>query len=140
MTREHALGTLTGYILGQSHISKRNMEIVGKLCASDDPVVAEAARVIWEVGRVKPARRRRFKVLCVRHPDLLSRLKASLGWPMPEATHWEDPENWLPDWDESLWPPSEWDSPGDAASLSKLPSTTEEPNDGRGLPSRQGSG
>lgn len=63
-----------GY-LKQSNISKKNMARLNRLSASSNKRVAELARIVLEVGQVKPHKRRRLKYLAREHKDLLKKLE-----------------------------------------------------------------
>ena len=62
-----------GY-LRQSNISKKNMARLKKLSTSPNEKIAELACIVFEVGRVKPHKRRRLKFLARNHKDLLRKL------------------------------------------------------------------
>jgi hypothetical protein len=62
-----------GY-LKQSNISKKNLNRLKILSSSSNEKIAELARIVLEVGRVKPHKRRRLKFLAKKHKDLLRKL------------------------------------------------------------------
>jgi hypothetical protein len=67
---DEILGFLT-----QSHISSKNLERLKILADSLDEEVACLARVVLEVGEIRPYKRRRIKVLAKEHKDLFARLE-----------------------------------------------------------------
>ena len=62
-----------GY-LRQSHISEKNMSRLKTLSASSNEKIAELAGIVFEVGRVKPHKKRRLKFLAKEHRKLLKKL------------------------------------------------------------------
>lgn len=62
-----------GY-LRRSNISKKNMARLKKLSTSPNEKIAELACIVFEIGRVKPHKRRRLKFLARNHKDLLRKL------------------------------------------------------------------
>jgi hypothetical protein len=68
----------------QSHISTKNVDSLKVLAASDNMTTAHLAQLVLEVAKVKPHKRRRFKILADKCPDLLERLE--------EAGLVQDPE------------------------------------------------
>ena len=62
-----------GY-LRQSNISKKNLSRLEKLTASSNERVAGLAKIVLEVGRIKPHKRRRLKFLAKEHKGLLRKL------------------------------------------------------------------
>ena len=61
--------------LKQSNISKKNMARLNRLSASSNKRVAGLARIVLEVGQVKPHKRRRLKYLAREHKNLLKKLE-----------------------------------------------------------------
>lgn len=61
--------------LKQSHISDKNMARLQTLAASPDPSVAELASLVTEIGRFRPHKMRRLKVLARERRDLLDALE-----------------------------------------------------------------
>jgi len=57
--------------LRQSIISRKNIEQLRKLCSDSRPEVQCRARVMLEVARLRPGKRRRLKYLAQNHPQLL---------------------------------------------------------------------
>jgi hypothetical protein len=74
-TRKHIeeVAEILGF-LTQSHISSRNLERLKILGESSDEEVACLARVVLEIGEIRPYKRRRLKVLAKEHKDLFARL------------------------------------------------------------------
>jgi succinate dehydrogenase flavin-adding protein (antitoxin of CptAB toxin-antitoxin module) len=62
-------------LLTQSHISRKNLERLTILIASSDEEVANLAKVVSEIGEIRPYKRRRLKVLANEHKDLFARLE-----------------------------------------------------------------
>lgn len=60
--------------LNQSHISKKNVDRLTALADSDNTEIAELARIVLEVAKVKPYKKRRLKVLARERRDLLEKL------------------------------------------------------------------
>ena len=78
-----------GY-LNQKNISRKNQERLKTLCESTNPTVAEQARLVLEVARIKSHKVRRFSLLREKHPELITRLRnACLLFPEGED---ESPE------------------------------------------------
>ena len=61
--------------LRQSNISERNLTRLSDLVASEKPEIAELAKVVLEIGKVKPHKRKRLSFLARSHRDLLSKLE-----------------------------------------------------------------
>ena len=61
--------------LKQSHISARNLVRLEELAESSVPETAEGARLVIEVAKVSPYKKRRSKVLAKECPTLLRRLE-----------------------------------------------------------------
>lgn len=59
----------------QSHISKKNIDRLNVLIASENPEIAELARVVLEVAKVKPYKKRRLKMLTKERSDLMKRME-----------------------------------------------------------------
>lgn len=74
-TRKHneQVAEILGF-LTQSHISSMNLERLKMLAESSDEEVASLARVVLEIGEIRPYKRRRLKVLAKEHKDLFARL------------------------------------------------------------------
>ena len=60
--------------LQQSHISKKNLARLEQLAKSEEPRLARLAAIVLEVARVTPYKRRRLKILALKHRDLLRKL------------------------------------------------------------------
>src|SRR5258705_8671013 len=60
--------------LTQSHISEKNLSRLRALAASSDESVAGMAKVVLEIGKVHPYKRKRFKFLLWKRRDLLNEL------------------------------------------------------------------
>ena len=60
--------------LQQSNISKKNISRLKTLSTSSNEQTAELAKIVLEVARVKPHKRRRLKFLAKEHRDLLRKL------------------------------------------------------------------
>lgn len=61
--------------LKQSNISAKNIQRLKILAASQDPHIAELARIVLEVAAIKPGKKRRLKVLAWERRDLLEDLE-----------------------------------------------------------------
>jgi hypothetical protein len=71
--------------LEQSNISHKNIARLEILAQHDSSQVKDLAFLILEVARVKPYKRRRWKFLEQKHPELFLRFKALSGEDIPEA-------------------------------------------------------
>lgn len=63
-----------GY-LQQSNISKKNINRLSILAASDNSKIAEVAEIVLDVAKVKPHKKRRLKMLARERRDLLAKLE-----------------------------------------------------------------
>ena len=63
-----------GY-LEQSNISKKNINRLSILAASDNSKIAELAEIVLDVAKIKPHKKRRLKVLAKERRDLLAKLE-----------------------------------------------------------------
>ena len=63
-----------GY-LQQSNISKKNINRLSILGASDNSKIAELAEIVLDVAKVKPHKKRRLKMLARERRDLLAKLE-----------------------------------------------------------------
>jgi hypothetical protein len=63
--------------LNQSNISKKNRARLPELVNPKNSDVNALAKLVLEVARVKPQKRRRIKFLAQKRPDLLQRLRDS---------------------------------------------------------------
>jgi hypothetical protein len=63
-----------GY-LQQSNISKKNINRLSILAASDNSKIAELAEIVLDVAKVKPHKKRRLKMLARERRDLLAKLE-----------------------------------------------------------------
>jgi hypothetical protein len=70
-------------LLNQSNISQQNIKRVEVLAQHPSSEVKELAILLLEIARVKPHKRRRWKFLAQRHPDLLVRMRALRGDDFP---------------------------------------------------------
>ena len=61
--------------LHQSNISEKNLSRLSALVTSEKPEIAELARVVLEIGKVKPHKRERLSFLARNHRDLIVRLE-----------------------------------------------------------------
>ncbi len=61
--------------LRQSNISEKNLARLSELASAGKPEVAELARVVLEIGKIKPHKRKRLSFLARDHRDLLSKLE-----------------------------------------------------------------
>ena len=79
--RQRELGDeITGF-LRQSNISEKNLSRLAAVAASEKPEIAELARVVLEIGKVKPHKRKRLAFLARSHGELLDRLEETgLVW------------------------------------------------------------
>lgn len=64
-------------MLSQSNISKKNLARLRKLAARQDGEIAEKAKLVLEVGKAHPYKRKRLRYLARERRDLLETLKAS---------------------------------------------------------------
>ena len=60
--------------LGQSNISEKNLTRLRTLTTSLDTEVAEMAKLVLEIGKAHPHKKRRTKFLAKEHRDLLAQL------------------------------------------------------------------
>jgi hypothetical protein len=74
-------GEIAGFLLRQSHISEKNLDRLKILMSSANPATAEFAELVFEVARIAPYRRRRFKILAARNEELLKKLGETGLWP-----------------------------------------------------------
>jgi hypothetical protein len=68
---------------GQSNISQKNVKRLEVLAQHPSSEVKELAILLPEIALVKPHKRRRWKFLAQRHPDLLVRMRALRGDDFP---------------------------------------------------------
>ncbi len=61
--------------LRQSNISEKNLSRLTALATSENPEIAELAKVVLEIGKVKPHKRKRLSFLARNHRDLIVRLE-----------------------------------------------------------------
>jgi hypothetical protein len=61
--------------LQQSHISEKNLSRLEQLTKSQNPRIAVLAAIALEVGRIKPYKRRRLKLLARENRELLQKLE-----------------------------------------------------------------
>lgn len=61
--------------MDQSHISKKNVARLCVLTASENPETATLAKLVLEVAKIKPYKRRRLKLLAQSYPELLVKLE-----------------------------------------------------------------
>lgn len=61
--------------LRQSNISEKNLSRLSALVAAEKPEIAELAKVVLEIGKVKPHKRKRLSFLARNHRDLIVRLE-----------------------------------------------------------------
>lgn len=61
--------------LRQSYISAKNLVRLEELAQSNNPETAELARIVAEVAKVRPHKKRRLKVLAKERRGLLDRLE-----------------------------------------------------------------
>jgi len=61
--------------LSQSNISKKNVNRLTELVASESNEIAELAGIVLEVAKVKPHKKRRLKMLARERRDLLEKLR-----------------------------------------------------------------
>jgi len=67
---DEILGFLT-----QSHISSKNLERLKILAESADEEVAHLAGVVREIGKIRPYKKSRLKVLAAEHQELFACLE-----------------------------------------------------------------
>lgn len=65
---------ILGYLLRQSRISRKNLERLAELTLSRDEEIANLARLVREVGMIRPGRRRRIRYLYHEKRELFDRL------------------------------------------------------------------
>lgn len=68
--------------LRQSRISEKNLARLGELAKSKNVRTARWARIVLEVGRVTPYKRRRIGILAREHPALLREIDAASLLPL----------------------------------------------------------
>ncbi len=61
--------------LHQSNISEKNVARLSELATSEKPEIAKLARIVLEIGKVKPHKRKRLSFLARNHRDLITRLE-----------------------------------------------------------------
>ena len=61
--------------LSQSNISKKNLARLKALAASPNPEIASMARLVLEIGKAHPRKRRRLRFLAKERRDLLAQLE-----------------------------------------------------------------
>ena len=61
--------------LRQSNISEKNLSKLSGLAATEKPEIAELAKVVLEIGKVKPHKRKRLSFLARNHRDFLLKLE-----------------------------------------------------------------
>jgi hypothetical protein len=71
--------------LDQSNISRKNIARLEILTQHASSEVKNLALLVLEVARVKPHKRRRWKILAQNHSELFLRLKALYGGDIPDA-------------------------------------------------------
>jgi hypothetical protein len=72
--RREVLEEIGGF-LSQSNISKKNLDRLTELAASENEQVAELARIVLEIGKVRPGKRKRLAFLARNHRELLDKLE-----------------------------------------------------------------
>lgn len=75
--RKERLDSLWGMLFGQRVISVKNVRMAMDWTGSEDPEVSEVARIVADIGRLHPGRKRRLPFLRDRHPDLWTRMLAA---------------------------------------------------------------
>jgi hypothetical protein len=86
-------------LLRQSVISPRNIGMASEWAGSQDREVAELARIVADIGRVHPGRKRRLPHIRTQKPELWERmLAAGVVQPDPQYS-WDDEhdDDWLAD-------------------------------------------
>ena len=78
LVRSEILDELYGF-LDQSNISEKNVRRLETLNRHADDTISQMAILLCDIARVKPHRRRRWKFLAEKHPELFLRLKAAYG-------------------------------------------------------------
>ena len=73
--RQHELKDEIAGFLRQSNISAKNLARLSALVASERPEIAELARVVLEVGKLKPRKRKRLSFLARNHRALMDKLE-----------------------------------------------------------------
>lgn len=61
--------------LRQSSISEKNVSRLSALATSEEPEIAELAKVVLDIGTVKPHKRKRLAFLARSHRDLIVKLE-----------------------------------------------------------------
>jgi hypothetical protein len=84
LDRIDRLDELYGF-LEQSNISAKNIARLVILAQHANSEVRDLALLILDVARVKPHKRRRWKFLAQKHPELFLRLKSVCGDDVPET-------------------------------------------------------
>ena len=74
-SRQHELKDEIAGFLRQSNISAKNLARLSALVASERPEIAELAKVVLEIGKVKPHKRKRLSFFARNHHELIDRLE-----------------------------------------------------------------
>lgn len=75
----------------QKNISEKNRDELRRLSAGDDVELAREARFVLRIATVAPRRRRRYRRLAERAPELI-KVAAEGGWIHPDAWWWYQAE------------------------------------------------
>jgi len=99
--------------LEQRNISQKNIARLGVLSRSAEPATARLAKLISDIAKAKPHKRKRIKFLARNRRDIIDRM-VEMGLLMPRAPeeyepseiyddeidHWPDGLSWIGDWIE----------------------------------------
>lgn len=98
--RELVLNEIHGF-LGQSNISKKNVKRLTQLESDSIPDVAELASLVKKIALVKSGKRKRWKWLWRRAPDLArsAREAGLFGFVTPADGPFEDDDESFPEYD-----------------------------------------
>lgn len=83
--------------LHQSNISKKNIVRLRELLGSPNSETHYLARLVLEVARVKPHKRKRYRFLRENHPDLIAELEEE---GLVESFHCYGDTDWFHELDE----------------------------------------
>jgi len=78
--RVKSLQNIHGFLI-QRNISERNIAYLKKQCKFPDEEVQRYAKLVLEIARIKPHKRKRVKFLAQHRPELLARLVQHFSLP-----------------------------------------------------------
>jgi hypothetical protein len=96
--RSQKLRNLWEMLLRQSNISERNIAAAAGWANDPEPEVGLLARLVVDIGRVHPRRRRRHGHIRQHDPALFQRMIAAglVAEDLAEQHEWEPPHDWEP--------------------------------------------